>query len=74
KATKIAEHGGNSEDDRHVGLLVSLPGLSAETVSERVATASVAPTILAVLGLDPQKLQAVAVEKTPTLPGLDVGK
>ncbi|MBV9247214.1 MAG: alkaline phosphatase family protein, partial [Methylobacteriaceae bacterium] len=74
KATKIAEHGGNSEDDRHVGLLVSLPGLSAETVSERVATASVAPTILAALGLDPQKLQAVAVEKTPTLPGLDVGK
>jgi hypothetical protein len=53
---------------------VSLAGLAAATVSDRVETASVAPTILAALGLDPQKLQAVAAEKTPLLPGIEFGR
>ena len=67
-ATKIAEHGGFSEDDTHVALLVSAPGLQAGTVSTPVSTTQVAPTLLSALGLDPQALQAVVQEGTPVLP------
>src|SRR5262249_50751687 len=74
KATKLAEHGGNTDDDCHIGLVVSLPGLVPAIVADRVDTASVAPTILAALGLDPSKLQAVVAEKTPLLPGIEFGK
>jgi hypothetical protein len=35
-----------------------------------VQTAQVAPTLLGVLGLDPQCLQAVRIEWTQVLPGL----
>jgi len=42
--SKIAEHGGLNEDDIHVGLLVSGPGISsAEVVKANVSTAQVAP-------------------------------
>jgi hypothetical protein len=37
-----------------------------------VETAQIAPTILAVLGLDPNKLTAVQDEGTQVLPGLDL--
>ena len=67
-ATKIAEHGGFSEDDTHVALLVSAPGLKAGTVSTPVSTTQVAPTLLSALGLNPQALQAVAQEGTALLP------
>jgi hypothetical protein len=36
-----------------------------------VETAQVAPTILQLLGLDPDALDAVRAEGTPVLPGLD---
>jgi len=36
-----------------------------------VATSQVAPTILRALGLDPNALHSVAVEKTRELPGLE---
>ena len=68
---KIAEHGGGSQDDTGVALLVSLPGLgSGQTVSTAVGTAQVAPTILRALGLDPNLLQAVVKENTAVLPSL----
>jgi len=67
-ATKIAEHGGFSEDDTHVALLISAPGLQAGTVSTPVSTTQVAPTLLSALGLDPKALQAVVQEGTPLLP------
>ncbi len=67
---KIAEHGGNAEQDRHIGMIVSMPGMMGRTVSSRVETSSVAPTILKALGLNPQDLQGVVAEKTPILPGL----
>ena len=67
-ATKIAEHGGFSEDDTHVALLVSAPGLQAGTVSTPVSTTQVAPTLLSALGLDPKALQAVVQEGTTVLP------
>ena len=69
-ASKIAEHGGLGPDDRGVALLVSHPALQARTVSVPVSTVQVAPTILALLGIDPQKLDAVRIEGTAVLPGL----
>jgi hypothetical protein len=67
---KLAEHGGFSHDDTNVMMLVANPGLSAKTISSPVETAQVAPTILRVLGLDPESLQAVREEGTQALPGL----
>jgi hypothetical protein len=51
-------------------LLVSNPAFNAETVNSFVETSQVAPTILALLGLDANSLQAVQMEGTPVLPGL----
>lgn len=69
-AKKIAEHGGDSPDDSNVGLLVSYPTLMAQTVTTAVKTTQVAATILKALGIDPNKLQAVAAEGTLVLPML----
>ncbi len=66
--SKIAEHGGFNEDDVHVGLIVSNPRFEAETVFAPVATTQIAPTILKVLGLDPNELEAVRNENTTVLP------
>jgi hypothetical protein len=68
---KNAEHGGYNYSDTNVGLIVSIPGLGASTIKSPVTSAQVAPTILQALGLDPQDLRSVRVEKTPSLPGLD---
>jgi archaellin len=69
--SKIAEHGGLNEDDIHVGLLISGPGIDEpEVVKGRVTTAQVAPSILWMLGLDPNQLRAVQIEGTPILPFL----
>jgi hypothetical protein len=68
--SKIADHGGTGEEETHVALLVSNPELSEEEIKSPVTTMQIAPTILDVLGLDPQSLQAVQKEKTQILPGL----
>jgi predicted AlkP superfamily pyrophosphatase or phosphodiesterase len=68
--SKIAEHGGFNMDDTSVALLVSNPTLKPQTVQDAVQTTQIAPTILALLGLDPAALQAVQMEKTAVLPGL----
>lgn len=70
KATKIAEHGGGSKDDRHVALVVAGPGVKAARHDGEVSTMQVAPTILEALGLDPAALGAVKNEGTKALPGL----
>jgi hypothetical protein len=68
---KDEEHGGNSPDDSHLGLVVSFAGIRhGRTVSAPVLTTQVAPTILSVLDLEPELLHAVAVEETRVLPGL----
>jgi len=67
---KLAEHGGMNWNDRNVALLVSAPGIKAQTVPALVGTAQVAPTILKALGYDPKELQAVKIEGTESLPGL----
>jgi type I phosphodiesterase/nucleotide pyrophosphatase len=64
-ATKVAEHGGFAMADRHVALLVALPGGRASTVTEKVETRAVAPTILRILGLDLKRLDATSTGVRP---------
>jgi hypothetical protein len=70
KPTKLAEHGGMNTGDRHVVMVVSGPGIPAQVESAPVETTQVAPTILALLGLNPHALKAVQIEGTQVLPGL----
>jgi Type I phosphodiesterase / nucleotide pyrophosphatase len=70
----IAGHGGFSEDDTHVALLVSNPSLKPRVVRTPVQTAQVAPTILRVVGIPPETLQAVSKEGTLVLPALFAGE
>ena len=67
---KQSEHGGFAWDDTNVMLLVSNPDIKPRTLDAFVETAQVAPTILKLLGLDPDALDAVRLEGTPVLPGL----
>jgi len=66
----IEEHGGFTDEDTHVALLVSLPDFLPREIKSPVRTAQIAPTILEQLGLNPKSLEAVVKEMTPTLPGL----
>ena len=67
---KNAEHGGFSFGDTNVGLIVSNPDIHAREIKTPVATSQVAPTILELLGIDPDALKSVRIEKTTVLPGL----
>jgi hypothetical protein len=50
--SKIAEHGGDDQQDRNVPILVALPGLKhGHVVAAPVETTQIAPTILALLRL-----------------------
>jgi hypothetical protein len=69
---KNAEHGGFGYSDTNVGLIVSNPALQPRVLKSPVASSQVAPTILQTLGLDPQKLKSVQIEKTKLLPGLGI--
>lgn len=61
--SKLAEHGGFSNDDRNVLLLVSSPRIKhARVVEETTFTTQIAPTILHALDLNPRSLQAVRDE------------
>jgi hypothetical protein len=50
---------------------VAHPSIEKTTINAAVATTQIAPTILKVLGLDPDELQSVRLEGTRVLPGLD---
>jgi len=69
KSTKLAEHGGQFDEDTNVALLVSAPGVAGTRITAAVQTTEVAPTILKLLGLDPFALTGVKAEGTPVLPG-----
>ncbi|HTA97492.1 MAG TPA: alkaline phosphatase family protein [Solirubrobacteraceae bacterium] len=70
KESKIAEHGGADPQDRDVPLVVYAPNaIGPATVGAPVETTQIAPTILHLLGLDPDELQAVQIEGTQVLPG-----
>jgi type I phosphodiesterase/nucleotide pyrophosphatase len=66
--SKIAEHGGDGAQDRHVPILVVGAGYGRASVSASVETTQIAPTILRALGLSPQRLQAVRKQHTTVLP------
>ena len=67
---KIAEHGGDNPQDRDVALVVSGGDVpDGKVVTSSVETTQIAPTILQLLGLNPQALQAVKAEGTKVLPG-----
>jgi hypothetical protein len=69
--SKIAEHGGANPADRNVPIVVYAPGtIQPGTTRQRVETTQIAPTILDLLGLDPDALQAVQIEGTQALPGI----
>jgi hypothetical protein len=71
---KVMEHGGFAEDDTHVAMIVvngaNMVGDTpiGNTVSTPVRTYQVAPTILADLGLNPNKLDSVRIENVQVLP------
>jgi type I phosphodiesterase/nucleotide pyrophosphatase len=67
---KIAEHGGDNPQDRNVPLVVSGDpiGRNGDINGSPVETTQIAPTILHLLGLDPNALQAVQIEHTAVLP------
>jgi arylsulfatase A-like enzyme len=65
---KIAEHGGDHNEDRNVPILLAWPGAPGGTaVTTPVETTQIAPTILQLLGLNPRELQAVRIEGTQAL-------
>ena len=65
---KIAEHGGDHVEDRNVPILISWPGATPGlNVTDPVETTQIAPTILKLLGLNPNELQAVKIEGTQPL-------
>ena len=70
KKKKIAEHGGNNAQDRDVPLVVSGNPIedAGNIVGSPVETTQIAPTILKLLGLDPNALKAVQIEQTAGLP------
>jgi hypothetical protein len=69
--TKIAEHGGANPADRDVPIVVYAPGVvEPDAHHDWVETTQIAPTILQLLGLDPQALEAVRMEGTRVLPGI----
>jgi hypothetical protein len=70
---KIAEHGGADRQDRNVPILVVSPSVGdghGATIWSPVETTQIAPTILDLLGLNPNALQAVRIEHTRVLPGV----
>jgi Type I phosphodiesterase / nucleotide pyrophosphatase len=68
-STTLAEHGGLGENDTHVPLIVFTPGRTAAvSVQAPVLTTQIAPTVLSLLKLDPNALQAVRAEATQILP------
>jgi arylsulfatase A-like enzyme len=70
KIKKIAEHGGNAAQDRHVPIVVWGAGVRHLRVHDRVETTQIAPTVLEALGLPASELKAVKREHTAALPGL----
>ncbi len=64
---KIAEHGGANPQDRNVPIVVSGAGVDHSVSDTWVETTQIAPTILRLLGLNPNALEAVQIEHTQAL-------
>jgi hypothetical protein len=71
-SSKRAEHGGFSEDETHIPLVLGgaiQPGLAGSFVSDELLQTQLAPTILEALGLDATGLDGAVAERTTALPG-----
>jgi arylsulfatase A-like enzyme len=75
---KRGEHGGFSDDDTHIALILSggaiAKKLQGSTQTSPVETVQIAVTALDALGLDPNQLTGVQVEHTKALPGTGIPK
>jgi hypothetical protein len=73
---KRAEHGGFSEDDSHIAMILgggAIPEqFQGELIDNQVLDTQLAPTMLEALGLDPSLLQGVQIDGTQVLPGAPV--
>ena len=70
KIKKIAEHGGDAVQDRHVPIVVWGAGVSHVRIDAPVETAQIAPTVLRALGLPLHELDGVRLEHTRPLPAV----
>jgi hypothetical protein len=68
--SKLSEHGGFNEDDIHTALLVANPQLSPKSIGTPVSNQQVAASIVKVLGINPEELDAVRKEQVHVLPFL----
>jgi hypothetical protein len=70
---KRAEHGGFSEDDSHIALVLGGGGipldLQGTVQSGNILDTQIAPTMLEALGLDPSLLEGAVIDGTQDLPG-----
>ncbi len=66
----LAGHGGNSDSDTHVALLVSGAQLTGRRDPTYVPTTQLAPLLLRALGMEKFDLQALHKEHSPALPGI----
>jgi arylsulfatase A-like enzyme len=69
--SKICDHGGLHEQDRHVAMVIAGPRVEAGTVTQTVELQQLAPTILKALRLKKRALDAVRLEHTKRLPVAD---
>lgn len=66
----LASHGGNSDSDTHVALLVSGAQLTGRRDPTYVPTTQLAQLLLRALGMEKFDLQALHKEHSPALPGI----
>ena len=66
--SKIAEHGGDNEDDVHTLLVVARKGTNPVETKIAVSNAQVAPSIVKVLGLNLNNLDAYRIQNVQPLP------
>ena len=72
---KRAEHGGFSEDDSHIALILggNIPvNLQGTFQDANVLNTQIAPTMLEALGLNPSLLQGAVIDGTTDLPGTGI--
>ncbi|MDF5724334.1 MAG: alkaline phosphatase family protein [Rhizonema sp. PD37] len=77
KGKKIAEHGALfTEDATNIALVIGGDGISSNvkgtTVNDEVRTTQIAVTVLNALGLNPNLLTGVRIERTKALPGTGI--
>ncbi|MDB4969329.1 MAG: Type phosphodiesterase/nucleotide pyrophosphatase [Myxococcales bacterium] len=69
--SKLCDHAGLREEDRHVAMVMAGPHVEQGEVNQTVSIRQVAPTILKALGLKGHDLDAVRLEHTHRLPVAD---